>query len=62
MAEALAVGAVVAGGTIATGGTATPALLAGAGSAILKNKPLNRYLNVWLKENQTLIKSMQKIY
>ena len=42
MAEALAVGAVVAGGTIATGGTATPALLAGAGSAILKKQALKQ--------------------
>ena len=41
MAEALAVGAVVAGGTIATGGTATPALLR-VGSAILKKQALKQ--------------------
>ena len=56
LAEAAVVGTVVAGGTIATGGTATPALLAGAGTAIAKRQALKELPTNLVKRRPNVLK------
>tara|TARA_B100000902_G_scaffold260268_1_gene246497 strand:- start:2846 stop:10426 length:7581 start_codon:yes stop_codon:yes gene_type:complete len=68
LAEAAVVGAAVAGGTILTGGTATPALLAGAGAAITRKQALktvpsalrNRKPNILKEDAEDLLNKQYK--